>query len=75
MASTRESADSDLPGEAFMDPVFEGKRVDFHVFDLAGSIGAVVIITDSIAPSYVQKGWDEARLFRELGVQSGTSMC
>ena len=49
-----------------MDPAFvNGKRVDFHVFDLAGSIGADVMITDPNAPSYVQKGLDESRLLRE----------
>ena len=42
-----------------------GRRVDFHVFDLAGSIGADVMITDPTAPSYVERGWDESRLLRE----------
>ena len=65
-ASTREPADSDLQGEAFMDPALvNGRRVDFHVFDMAGSIGADVMITDPAAPSYVQRGWDESRLLRE----------
>ena len=42
-----------------MDPALvNGKRVDFHVLDLAGSIGADVAVTDPIAPSYVQKGSD-----------------
>ena len=49
-----------------MDPALvNGKRVDFHVFDLAGSIGADVMITDPTAPFYVQRGWDESRLLRE----------
>ena len=65
-ASTTKPADSDLQGEAFMDPAFvNGKRVDFHVFDLAGSIDADVMITDPAAPSCVQKGWDKDRLLRE----------
>jgi hypothetical protein len=45
--------------------VVNGKRVDFHVFDLTGSIGADVMITDPTAPSYLERGWDEARLLRE----------
>ena len=49
-----------------MDPALvNGRRVDFHVFDLAGSIGADVMITDPNAPSYVETGWDESRLLRE----------
>ena len=61
-ASTREVANSDLQGEAVMDPAsVNGKRVDFHVFDLAGSTGADVMIADPTSPSYVQKGWDESR--------------
>ena len=48
-----------------MDPVLvNSKRVNFHVFDLAGSIDADVMITDPTAPSYVQKGWDESRLLK-----------
>ena len=65
-ASTRESADSDLQGRAFMDPALvNGKRADYHVVDLAGSTCADVIITGPTALSYAQKGWDEARMFRE----------
>ena len=65
-SSTREPADSDLQGEVLMDPALvNGRRVDFHVFDLAGSIGADVMITDPTAPSYVERGWDESRLLRE----------
>ena len=41
------------------------ERMGIHVFDLAGSIFAGVMITDPTAPSYVQKGWDESRLLRE----------
>ena len=49
-----------------MDPALvNGRRVDFHVFDLGGSIGADVMITDPTVSSYVQKGWDESRLLRE----------
>ena len=45
-ASTREPADSDLQGEAFMDPALvNGRRVDFHVVAMAGSTGADVMIT------------------------------
>ena len=58
--------DRDLQGEAFMDPALvNAKRVNFHVFDLAGSIGADVMVTDPTAPSYVERGWDESRLLRE----------
>ena len=61
-AGTREPADSGLQGEAFMDAsLVNGRRVDFHVFDLAGSTGADVMIADPTSPSYVQKGWDESR--------------
>ena len=49
-----------------MDPgLVNGKCVDFHVFDLTGSIGADVMIPDPAGPSYVQKGWDESSLLRE----------
>ena len=38
-----------------MDPALvNGRRVAFHVFDTAGSIGADALITDPTAPSYVQ---------------------
>ena len=33
------------------------------MFDLAGSIGADVMIVDPTAPSCVERGLDEARLF------------
>ena len=42
-ASTREPGESDLQGEEFMDPALVNiRRVDFHVFDLADSLGANV---------------------------------
>ena len=57
-ASTGKVADSDLQGEAFMDPALvNGKRVDFYVFDLAGSIGAHVMNTDPTVPSYIERSW------------------
>ena len=40
-----------------------GKRVDFHLFDMAGSIGADVMIIDPAAICYVKRGLDEAGLF------------
>ena len=56
-ASTRQPADSDLQGASFLDPALvKGKRVDFHLVDLAGSIGADVMIVDPTAPSYVRRG-------------------
>ena len=42
-----------------------GRRVDFHLFDMAGSVGADVTIVDPTAPCYVKRGLDEARLLRE----------
>ena len=48
-----------------MDPALvNGMRVDFHEFDVAGSVGADVMITDPTAPTYIQRGWDEGRLIR-----------
>ena len=44
------------------------------MFDMVGSIGADVIITDPTAPSYVQRGWDESRLLRSVSVPSERSM-
>ena len=65
-ASTREPADSDLQGVSFLDPaVVNGQRVDFHLFDMSGSVSADVIIVDPTAPCYVRHGLDEARLFSE----------
>lgn len=63
---TRESADRGLQGEAFMEPALvNGESANFHVFDLAGSIGAVAMIADPTAPSYIRRSWDEARLLLE----------
>ena len=36
------------------------------MFDLAGSIGAEVIMTDPIAPSYDHKAWNQSRLEMSL---------
>ena len=41
------------------------KRVDLHLFDIAGSVGVDVMKVDPTAPCYVQRGMDEARLFSE----------
>ena len=68
-ASTREPADNDLQGASFLDPALvNGKRVDFHLVDLAGSIGADVLIVDPTAPSYIRRGLDEARLISHCEV-------
>jgi hypothetical protein len=40
-----------------------GKHVEFHVFDLSGSVGADDMIVDPTAPSY--SGLDEAQLNRK----------
>ena len=65
-SSTREPADSDLQGVSYLDPALvNGKRVDCHLFDMAGSVGADVMIVDPSAPCYVKRGLDEARLFSE----------
>ena len=49
-----------------MDPALvNGRRVAFHLFDLAGCIGAGVMITYPTAPSCVETGWDESRLLRK----------
>ena len=43
-ASTREPADADWHGVSLLDPALvNGKRVDFHLFDMAGSVGADVM--------------------------------
>ena len=56
----------DLQGVSFLDlAVVNGKRVDFHMFDLAGSIGANAMIVDPTAPSYAGRGWNEVRLLSE----------
>ena len=57
-------ADTDLQGVYFLDPALVN-GVDFHMFDIAGSIGADVMIVDPTAPSYVGRDLDEARLFSE----------
>lgn len=36
------------------------KRVEFHLYDLAGTIGADVMICDRTAPPYFESGWDVA---------------
>jgi hypothetical protein len=44
-ASTREQADAHLQGDAVLDPALVNrKRVDFHVFDVSGSVGCDVTI-------------------------------
>ena len=46
-ASTREPADTELQGVSSLDLcLVNGKRVDFHMFDLAGSIGADTMLVD-----------------------------
>ena len=53
-ASTRVSAGNDLQGVSFLDPALvNGKRVDLHLVDVAGSIGADFMIVDPTAPSYI----------------------
>ena len=65
-ASTREPAATNLQSVFFLDPtLINGKRVDFHMFDLAGSIGADVMLVDPTAPSCVERGSDEASFFSE----------
>ena len=66
-ASTRGPADSEiLQGVSFLDlALVNGKRVDFHLFDVAGSIGADVMIIDHATPCYVKRGIDEASLFSD----------
>ena len=51
---------------SFLDPALvNGMRFDFHMFEMAGSIGADFMIVDPTAPCYVKRGLDEARLFSE----------
>ena len=51
---------------SFLDPALDnGKCVDFHLVDLAGSARADVMIVDPNAPSYVERGLDGASLFSE----------
>ena len=41
---------------SFLDPALvNGQRVDFNMFDLAGSSGADVMKVDPTAPSYVER--------------------
>ena len=68
-----ELADSDLLGEDFHGPGFS-KRVGFHMFYLAGSLGAGVIFVGPSAPFLIERGWDEAQLIRECE-RIGTHMC
>jgi hypothetical protein len=64
-ASTREPADAHLQGDGPLDPsLMNGKRVDFHVFDLSGSIGADVMVVDPTCPTY--RDMDEVELFRKF---------
>ena len=44
-----------------------GKRVDLHVFDMSGSIGADATIVDTTAPSY--RGMDVCAIFRKFEKQ------
>ena len=60
------SPHTDSQGGSFLDPALvNGERVDFHVVDMAGSIGADVVFLDPTAPWYVESGLDEASLFSE----------
>ena len=53
-AGGRQPADADLQGVSFLDPaMIDGMRVDIHLFDPAGSIGADVMMVDPAAPSCV----------------------
>ena len=46
---------------SFLDPALvNGKRVDFHLFDMAGSIRTHDMIVDPTAPYYVGRALDEA---------------
>ena len=68
-ASITKPADSDLQGASFLDPALvNGKRVDLHLVDVAGSIGADFMIVDPTAPSYIRRGLDEARLISDCVV-------
>jgi hypothetical protein len=51
-------------GDSRLDPsLLNGKRVDFHVCDLSGSIGADVMIVDPTATAY--SSLDDVQLFRK----------
>ena len=64
-ASTGEQpADTDLQGLSLLDPALvNGKRIDFYLVDMAGSVGADVMIVHPTAPCYLRRGLDEASLF------------
>ena len=76
-ASIREPAASDLQVVSFLDPdLVNGKRVDFHLFDIAGSIGADVIIVDPTAPCpMLNVVWMRLVCLASAKVVSITSMC
>ena len=58
-----------MQGASVLDPALvNGKRVDFHLVDLAGSIGADVMTVDLTAPSYIRRGLDEATLMSDCEV-------
>ena len=60
----------------FLDPaVVNGKPVDFHLVDVAGSTGADAMIVDPTARSYVRRGLDELVCSASAKVLSVTSMC
>ena len=50
----------------FLDPALvNGKRVNFHMVDMASSMGADVMIVDTTATCYVRRVLDEASLSSE----------
>ena len=54
----------------FSDPALvNGKRVDFHLVDMSGSVGADVMIVDPTTPCYARRSLASAK------VLSVTSMC
>ena len=70
-ASTREPADNDLQGASFFDPALvNGKRVEFRLVDLAGSIGAHVMIVDPMFDVV----WMRLRWLANMRLPSVTSM-
>ena len=55
-----------MRGVSFLDPALvNSKRADFHLVDMAGSIGADVMIVDPTAPCCLRRGLDEASLCSE----------
>ena len=49
---------------SFLDPALvNGERVDFHLLDMAGSIGVDVMIAGPTAPHNLRRGLNEATLF------------